>query len=111
MRARGWGRIVNIASVHGLVASVNKAPYVAAKFGLVGLTRVTALEAAAAGNRGTGGVTANCICPGLGAVLALQTIVIARMPSTTPSDTATGILKMSISIILVPMKTRITARP
>ena len=47
----------------------------------------------------------------LGAVLALQTIVMARMPSTTPSDTATGILKMSISIILVPMKTRITARP
>lgn len=47
----------------------------------------------------------------LGAVLALQSMVMARMPSTTPSDTATGILKMSISIILVPMKTRITARP
>jgi 3-hydroxybutyrate dehydrogenase len=46
MLARGYGRIVNIASVHGLVASVNKAPYVAAKFGLVGLTRVAALEAA-----------------------------------------------------------------
>jgi hypothetical protein len=47
----------------------------------------------------------------LGAVLALQIMVMARMPSTTPSDTATGILKMSISIILVPMNTRITARP
>ena len=47
----------------------------------------------------------------LGAVLALQSMVMARMPSTTPNDTATGILKMSISIILVPMKTRITARP
>ena len=64
MMARGYGRIVNIASVHGLVASVNKAPYVAAKFGLVGLTRVAALEAARAGNRASGGVTANCICPG-----------------------------------------------
>ncbi|MCU0774371.1 MAG: 3-hydroxybutyrate dehydrogenase [Ideonella sp.] len=64
MMARGYGRIVNVASVHGLVASVNKAPYVAAKFGLVGLTRVAALEAARAGNRASGGVTANCICPG-----------------------------------------------
>jgi 3-hydroxybutyrate dehydrogenase len=63
MLARGYGRIVNIASVHGLVASVNKAPYVAAKFGLVGLTRVAALEAAQAGTRSSGGVTANCICP------------------------------------------------
>lgn len=64
MMERGYGRIVNIASVHGLVASVNKAPYVAAKFGLVGLTRVAALEAAQAGSRSSGGVTANCICPG-----------------------------------------------
>lgn len=64
MMARGYGRIINIASVHGLVASVNKAPYVAAKFGLVGLTRVAALEAAQAGSRASGGVTANCICPG-----------------------------------------------
>ncbi len=64
MMARGYGRIVNIASVHGLVASAHKAPYVAAKFGLVGLTRVAALEAAQAGSRASGGVTANCICPG-----------------------------------------------
>ncbi|GAB3546580.1 3-hydroxybutyrate dehydrogenase [Noviherbaspirillum agri] len=64
MIARGYGRVINIASVHGLVASANKAPYVAAKFGLVGLTRVAALEAAQAGNRASGGVTANCICPG-----------------------------------------------
>jgi 3-hydroxybutyrate dehydrogenase len=64
MLVRGYGRIINIASVHGLVASVHKAPYVAAKFGLVGLTRVAALEAAQAGQRASGGVTANCICPG-----------------------------------------------
>jgi 3-hydroxybutyrate dehydrogenase len=64
MAARGYGRVINIASVHGLVASVNKAPYVASKFGLVGLSKVAALEYAASGTRETGGVTVNCICPG-----------------------------------------------
>ncbi len=64
MAARGYGRVINIASVHGLVASVNKAPYVASKFGLVGLSRVAALEYADAGSRAAGGVTVNCICPG-----------------------------------------------
>ena len=54
MAERGYGRVVSIASVHGLVASVNKAPYVASKFGLVGLTRVAALEYAAAGITGDG---------------------------------------------------------
>jgi len=58
MRARNWGRIINIASVHGLVGSAGKSAYVAAKHGLVGLTKVTALETA-----GTG-VTCNAICPG-----------------------------------------------
>lgn len=64
MAARGYGRVVNIASVHGLVASVNKAPYVAAKFGLIGLSKVAALEYAASGSRASGGVTINCVCPG-----------------------------------------------
>lgn len=64
MAERGYGRVVNIASVHGLVASVEKAPYVAAKHGLVGLSKVAALEYAAAGDRAQGGVTVNCICPG-----------------------------------------------
>jgi 3-hydroxybutyrate dehydrogenase len=58
MLARNWGRILNIASVHGLVASADKSAYVAAKHGLVGLTKVTALENA------TTGVTCNAICPG-----------------------------------------------
>lgn len=58
MRGRGWGRIINIASAHGLVASVNKAAYVAAKHGLVGLTKVVGLEAAGSG------ITCNAICPG-----------------------------------------------
>ncbi len=64
MAKRGYGRVVNIASVHGLVASVNKGPYVASKFGLVGLSKVAALEYAAAGVKEKGGVTVNCICPG-----------------------------------------------
>lgn len=64
MAKRGYGRVINIASVHGLVASVQKAPYVAAKFGLVGMSKVAALEYAAVGSRATGGVTVNCICPG-----------------------------------------------
>lgn len=58
MKARGWGRIVNIASAHGLVASAQKSAYVAAKHGIVGLTKVGALETA------TTGVTVNAICPG-----------------------------------------------
>lgn len=64
MAERGYGRVVNISSVHGLIASPEKAPYTAAKFGLVGLSKVAALEYAQAGNRATGGITVNCICPG-----------------------------------------------
>ena len=58
MQAANWGRIINVASVHGLVASAQKSAYVAAKHGIVGLTKVTALENA------TTGVTCNAICPG-----------------------------------------------
>lgn len=57
-RGKGWGRIINVASVHGLVGSAEKSAYVAAKHGIVGLTKVTALENA------TTGVTCNAICPG-----------------------------------------------
>lgn len=64
MEERGFGRVVNIASVHGLVASVEKAPYVAAKHGIVGLTRVAALEYAAKGDPARGAITVNAICPG-----------------------------------------------
>jgi len=64
MAARGYGRVINIASVHGLVASKDKAPYVTSKFGLVGLSKVAALEYATAGSRESGAVTVNCICPG-----------------------------------------------
>jgi 3-hydroxybutyrate dehydrogenase len=64
MKERGYGRVINTASVHGLVASAAKGPYVAAKHGVVGLTKVAALEYAAVGSRQTGGVTINAICPG-----------------------------------------------
>lgn len=59
-----YGRVINIASVHGLVASHSKSPYVSAKFGLVGLSKVAALEYADVGSAESGGVTVNCICPG-----------------------------------------------
>ena len=78
MGARGFGRVVNIASVHGLVASVEKAPYVASKFGLVGLSRVAALEYAAKGSAETGGVTVNCICPGWTETAIIEPQVEAR---------------------------------
>jgi len=58
MKARKWGRIINIASAHGLVASAQKVAYVSAKHGLVGMTKVVALETA------NTGVTCNAICPG-----------------------------------------------
>jgi 3-hydroxybutyrate dehydrogenase len=58
MRAKNWGRIINLASAHGLVASAGKSAYVAAKHGLVGMTKAVALETA------TTGVTVNAICPG-----------------------------------------------
>jgi 3-hydroxybutyrate dehydrogenase len=58
MKSQNWGRIINTASAHGLVASAMKSAYVAAKHGIVGLTKVTALETAQTG------ITANAICPG-----------------------------------------------
>jgi 3-hydroxybutyrate dehydrogenase len=58
LRERNWGRIINIASVHGLVASINKVAYIAAKHGIVGMTKTVALETAETG------ITCNAICPG-----------------------------------------------
>ena len=58
MKQRGWGRLINIASAHGLVASINKSAYVAAKHGVIGLSKVVALENAETG------ITSNSICPG-----------------------------------------------
>jgi 3-hydroxybutyrate dehydrogenase len=72
MIAKGWGRIVNIASAHGLVASGEKAAYVTAKHGLVGLTKVIAIETA------NQGVTCNAICPGWVLTALVQKQIEAR---------------------------------
>ena len=79
MRGANWGRIINLASVHGLVASAEKSAYVAAKHGLVGLTKVTALENA------TTGVTCNAICPGWVLTPLVQKQVDARAASAKVS--------------------------
>ena len=70
MRKAGWGRVVNVASAHGLTASPFKSAYVAAKHGVVGLTKVTALETAGQG------ITCNAICPGY----VLTPIIEAQIP-------------------------------
>ncbi|MBK9361731.1 MAG: 3-hydroxybutyrate dehydrogenase [Rubrivivax sp.] len=72
MQRRNWGRVINVASVHGLVASANKSAYVAAKHGIIGLTKVAALENA------TTGITVNAICPGWVLTPLVQTQVDAR---------------------------------
>jgi len=72
MRERGWGRVINIASAHGLTASPYKGAYVAAKHGIVGFTKVTALETAEEP------ITANAICPGY----VLTPLVEAQIPDT-----------------------------
>jgi 3-hydroxybutyrate dehydrogenase len=70
MRAKGWGRVINVASAHGLTASPYKSAYVAAKHGIVGLSKVTALECAGQG------ITCNAICPGY----VLTPLVEAQIP-------------------------------
>lgn len=72
MKAKGWGRIINIASAHGLVASPFKAAYVAAKHGIMGLTKTVALEVA------ENGITVNAICPGY----VLTPLVEKQIPDT-----------------------------
>ena len=80
---KGWGRIINVASVHGLVASSEKSAYVAAKHALVGLTKVTALENA------TSGVTCNAICPGWVLTQLVQKQIDARVAAGAASNADT----------------------
>jgi len=88
MRARNWGRIVNIASAHGLVASTHKAAYVAAKHGMLGLTKVVALETA------TTGITCNAVCPGwvLTPLVQKQIDDIAARDRITPEQARSHLL-------------------
>jgi len=89
MREKKWGRIINIASVHGLVASTRKAAYVASKHGVVGFTKVTALETA-----GTG-ITANSICPGWTRTPLVEKQIEAKAKENNISyeDAVTGLVK------------------
>ncbi len=87
MLAKNWGRIINVASVHGLVGSAEKSAYVAAKHGVVGLTKVTALENA------TSGVTCNAICPGWVLTPLVQKQVDAKAAALNiTNDEAKGLL-------------------
>lgn len=82
MKARNWGRIINIASVHGLVGSAQKSAYVAAKHGVIGFTKVTALE-----NAHTG-ITCNAICPGWVLTPLVQKQIDARVAKEGLSEEA-----------------------
>lgn len=90
MAKRGSGRVINIASVHGLVASAAKAPYVAAKHGVVGITKVAALEYANVGDRNSGGLTINAICPGWVETALIEPQIQARVDQHN-GDRAAGI--------------------
>ncbi len=79
MKEKNWGRIINVASAHGLVASAGKSAYVASKHGIVGLTKVTALENAQTG------ITANAICPGWVLTPLVQKQVDARAAANNVS--------------------------
>ena len=80
MRQRNWGRIINIASAHGLAASAGKSAYVAAKHGLVGLSKSVALETA------TTGITCNAICPGWVLTPLVQAQIDARAAESGDSE-------------------------
>lgn len=82
MRQRGWGRILNVASTHGLVASAGKSAYVAAKHGVIGLTKTTALETA------TSAITCNAICPGWVLTPLVQQQIDARIAAGASPEQA-----------------------
>jgi 3-hydroxybutyrate dehydrogenase len=90
MKERGYGRVINTASVHGLVASMAKAPYVSAKHGVIGLTKVAALEYAQVGNSESGGVTVNAICPGWVETALIEPQIQAKVDAHN-GDRAAGI--------------------
>jgi len=100
MKARGWGRVINLASAHGLVASPYKSAYVMAKHGLVGLTKTLALEGA------EHGVTANAICPGY----VLTPLVERQIPETAK---ARGLTEDQVirDVLLAAQPTRSFVQP
>ena len=95
MKARRWGRIINIASAHGLVASPNKSAYVAAKHGVVGFTKATALEVAESG------VRANAICPGF-----VLTPLVQKQIDDVAAQNRISQEQATREIVLAPQPTR-----
>jgi 3-hydroxybutyrate dehydrogenase len=95
MREKGWGRVINTASAHSIVASPNKSAYVAAKHGVAGLTKTVALEAA------RDGVTVNCISPGY----VWTTLVENQIPDTMKSSNLTRELVMN-DVLLAAQPTK-----
>jgi 3-hydroxybutyrate dehydrogenase len=99
MRAKGWGRIINVASAHALVASPYKSAYVAAKHGVLGLTKVTALETA------EDGITCNAICPGY----VWTPLVEAQIPDTMKARNMTmEQVKQDVFLAAQPTKEFVT---
>ena len=95
MRVKNWGRIINIASAHGLVASPQKSAYVAAKHGLIGFTKSTALEVA------TTGITSNAICPGF-----VHTPLVQIQIEDRAREMGISVEKAARDVILAPQPTK-----
>jgi 3-hydroxybutyrate dehydrogenase len=100
MYARRWGRIINLGSIHSLVASTNKSAYVAAKHGLLGLTRATALEA------GPHGVTVNAICPAF-----VRTPLVERQVADLAAAEGILVAEVTERIMLAPAAVRRLIEP
>ena len=100
MHARRWGRIVNLGSIHSLIASPNKSAYIAAKHGLLGLTRATALEA------GLHGVTVNAICPGW-----VRTPLVERQIADLAATEGIAVDEVTDRVVLGPAAVRRLIEP
>ena len=100
MRARGWGRIVNTASTHGLIASVGKTAYTAAKHGIVGLTKAVALETAGAG------ITVNAICPGW-----VRTAIVERQIEARSQALGLGLEEAAVDLVAEKTPSKAFVRP
>ena len=106
MRERGWGRIINISSIHGLVASDYKSAYIAAKHGLVGLTKTAALEG------GPQGITCNAICPAYVRTPLVEKQIVdqAKHHGISEDDVITEIMLQKAAVKkLIPKETIVAA--
>lgn len=91
MQAQRWGRVINVSSIHGLVASASKVGYIAAKHGLIGLTRAAAVEGA------EHGITVNAICPG-----ATRTPLVERQVADLARDLSLPTIEAAEQVLMAP---------